>query len=156
MARPRSQAWSRASSRPSPAWTCAPTSSNSCASPKTMDGSSPERPQLPPPLWLLAELTYRCPLHCAFCYNPLDYTKGGAELSTAEWVRVLREGRALGAVQLGLSGGEPLVRDDLEELVVEARRLGFYSNLITSGVGLNEKRIRAFKDGGLDHIQLSF
>jgi len=121
-----------------------------------MDGSSPERPQLPPPLWLLAELTYRCPLHCAFCYNPLDYTKGGAELSTAEWVRVLREGRALGAVQLGLSGGEPLVRDDLEELVVEARRLGFYSNLITSGVGLNEKRIRAFKDGGLDHIQLSF
>jgi len=121
-----------------------------------MDGSSPERPQLPPPLWLLAELTYRCPLHCAFCYNPLDYTKGGAELSTAEWVRVLHEGRALGAVQLGLSGGEPLVRDDLEELVVEARRLGFYSNLITSGVGLNEKRIRAFKDGGLDHIQLSF
>ncbi|HET7400512.1 MAG TPA: pyrroloquinoline quinone biosynthesis protein PqqE [Usitatibacter sp.] len=121
-----------------------------------MDGSSPERPRLPPPLWLLAELTYRCPLHCAFCYNPLDYTAGGAELSTAEWVRVLREGRALGAVQLGLSGGEPLVRDDLEELVVEARRLGFYSNLITSGVGLNEKRIRAFKDGGLDHIQLSF
>jgi PqqA peptide cyclase len=121
-----------------------------------MDGSSPERPELPPPLWLLAELTYRCPLHCAFCYNPLDYTSGGAELTTAEWVRVLREGRALGAVQLGLSGGEPLVRDDLEELVVEARRLGFYSNLITSGVGLNEKRIRAFKEGGLDHIQLSF
>ncbi|HWH39623.1 MAG TPA: pyrroloquinoline quinone biosynthesis protein PqqE [Usitatibacter sp.] len=121
-----------------------------------MDGSSPDRPELPPPLWLLAELTYRCPLHCAFCYNPLDYTSGGAELTTAEWVRVLREGRALGAVQLGLSGGEPLVRDDLEELVVEARRLGFYSNLITSGVGLNEKRIRAFKEGGLDHIQLSF
>ena len=108
------------------------------------------------PLWLLAELTYRCPLHCVFCYNPLDYTAHGAELSTDDWLRVLREGRALGAIQLGFSGGEPLLRDDLEILVAEARTLGFYSNLITSGVGLNETRIRTFKDAGLDHIQLSF
>jgi PqqA peptide cyclase len=121
-----------------------------------MDGSKPERAHLPPPLWLLAELTYRCPLHCAFCYNPLDYTATGAELSTEQWLRVLREGRALGAVQLGLSGGEPLLRDDVEILVAEARKLGFYTNLLTSGVGLDEKRIRAFRDGGLDHIQLSF
>jgi pyrroloquinoline quinone biosynthesis protein E len=91
-----------------------------------------------------------------FCYNPVDYTAYGAELATDEWVRVLREGRSLGATQLGFSGGEPLVRDDLEVLVAEARRLGYYSNLITSGVGLNERRIAAFKDGGLDHIQLSF
>ena len=108
------------------------------------------------PRWLLAELTYRCPLHCVFCYNPLDYTTQGAELSTEVWLRVLGEARALGAVQLGLSGGEPLVRDDVETLIGEARRLGYYSNLITSGVGLNEERIRAFKDAGLDHIQLSF
>ena len=108
------------------------------------------------PRWLLAELTYRCPLHCVFCYNPLDYTAFGPELSTAEWLRVLREGRALGAVQLGLSGGEPLVRDDLETLIAEARQLGYYSNLITSGVGLTEARIAAFKEAGLDHIQLSF
>jgi len=108
------------------------------------------------PLWLLAELTYRCPLHCVFCYNPLDYAAHSAELSTDEWLRVLREGRALGAVQLGLSGGEPLLRDDLEILAAEAHRLGFYSNLITSGVGLNETRIRALRDAGLDHIQLSF
>jgi PqqA peptide cyclase len=108
------------------------------------------------PLWLLAELTYRCPLHCVFCYNPLDYKTQGAELGTDEWLRVLREARALGAVQFGLSGGEPLVRDDLEIIVAEARRLGFYSNLITSGVGLDATRIRAFKDAGLDHIQLSF
>jgi pyrroloquinoline quinone biosynthesis protein E len=108
------------------------------------------------PRWLLAELTYRCPLHCVFCYNPLDYTAFGPELSTAEWLRVLREGRALGAVQLGLSGGEPLVRDDLESLIAEARQLGYYSNLITSGVGLTEARIGAFKKAGLDHIQLSF
>jgi pyrroloquinoline quinone biosynthesis protein E len=91
-----------------------------------------------------------------FCYNPLDYTAHGPELSTDEWLRVLREGRAMGAVQLGLSGGEPLLRDDLEILAAEGHRLGFYSNLITSGVGLNESRIRALKDAGLDHIQLSF
>ena len=108
------------------------------------------------PRWLLAELTYRCPLHCVFCYNPVDYAVHGAELSTDDWVRVLREGRALGAIQLGFSGGEPLLRDDLEILVAEARALGFYSNLITSGVGLNETRIRALKEVGLDHIQLSF
>ena len=109
-----------------------------------------------PPLWLLLELTYRCPLHCAFCYNPTDFARTGPELDTADWIRVLREARALGAVQLGLSGGEPLVRDDLEPIVAEAHRLGFYINLITSGVGMNESRIAALKAAGLDHIQLSF
>lgn len=114
------------------------------------------RPQ--PPLWLLAELTYRCPLHCVFCYNPVDFgqTTVQDELATAEWVKVLREARALGSVQLGLSGGEPLMRDDLEDILAEAHTLGYYTNLITSGVGLNEKRVRAFKASGLDHIQLSF
>ena len=120
-------------------------------------GSVPGKPaSVGNPLWLLAEVTYKCPLHCVFCYNPVDYTSYGSELSTEDWLRVLREGRELGAAQLGFSGGEPLVRDDLEIMVAEARRLGYYSNLITSGVGLNEKRIAAFKEGGLDHIQLSF
>jgi pyrroloquinoline quinone biosynthesis protein E len=99
-----------------------------------------------PPLWLLLELTYRCPLHCAFCYNPTDFARTGPELDTEDWIRVLREARALGAVQLGLSGGEPLARDDLEEIVAEAHRLGFYINLITSGVGLSEPASRA-EDG---------
>ena len=117
-------------------------------------GSVPSKPGNP--LWLLAEVTYKCPLHCVFCYNPVDYTRYGEELATDDWLRVLRQGRELGATQLGFSGGEPLVRDDLEIMVAEARKLGYYSNLITSGVGLNEKRIAAFKEGGLDHIQLSF
>jgi len=114
------------------------------------------RPEPGPPLWLLAELTYRCPLHCVYCSNPVDYTKYGQELSTDDWLRVLREARDLGATQLGFSGGEPLMRDDLETLAAEARRLGYYSNLITSGVGLNERRIAALKEAGLDHIQVSF
>ena len=109
-----------------------------------------------PPYWLLAELTYRCPLHCAFCYNPVDYAAVRDELDTEAWFRVMREARDMGAVQIGFSGGEPLVRDDLELLVAEAHRLGFYTNLITSGVGLTEPRIAALKEAGLDHIQLSF
>ena len=108
------------------------------------------------PMWLLAELTYRCPLHCVFCSNPTNYADHMAELPTEDWKRVFREARAMGAVQLGFSGGEPLLRDDLEELVAEARGLGYYTNLITSGIGLTEKRARALKEAGLDHIQLSF
>lgn len=118
------------------------------------DGSEPAG--ISNPLWLNAEITYTCPLHCVFCYNPVDYTRYGRELATEDWLRVFREARALGAVQLGLSGGEPLTRDDLEIMVREASGLGYYVNLITSGIGLNEKRIAAFKEGGLDQIQLSF
>ncbi len=109
-----------------------------------------------PPLWLLAELTYRCPLHCVFCYNPVDFARDETEISTDDWLRVLREARELGAVQCGFSGGEPLQRADLEVLVAEARRLGYYTNLLTSGIGLNEARVAALKQAGLDHIQLSF
>lgn len=111
-----------------------------------------------PPLWLLAELTYRCPLHCVFCYNPIDFaqTQAAQELDTEGWLRALRQGRELGAVQCGFSGGEPLLRDDLEVLVAEARRLGYYTNLLTSGVGLTPERAEALKAAGLDHVQLSF
>ncbi|MGB5234650.1 MAG: radical SAM protein, partial [Candidatus Macondimonas sp.] len=114
-------------------------SMNSSTPPASMAGSNCAEPGvLPaPPLWLLAELTYACPLQCPYCSNPLDYPRTRNELDTAEWVDVLRQARALGAVQLGLSGGEPATRRDLETLVAEARRLGFYSNLITSGVGLD-------------------
>ncbi|WP_258364063.1 pyrroloquinoline quinone biosynthesis protein PqqE [Halomonas sp. LBP4] len=107
------------------------------------------------PLWLLAELTYRCPLQCPYCSNPLDFAAHRDELSTDEWIETMRQARAMGAVQLGFSGGEPLVRDDLEALVAEARQLGFYTNLITSGLGLDEARIVALREAGLDHIQIS-
>jgi pyrroloquinoline quinone biosynthesis protein E len=115
-----------------------------------------QAPQAGPPLWLLAELTYRCPLHCVFCYNPTQHARIQSELTTAQWVDVMRQARALGAAQLGFSGGEPLLRDDLEVLVAEAHRLGFYTNLITSGVGFTPTRAQALKDAGLDHVQLSF
>jgi pyrroloquinoline quinone biosynthesis protein E len=118
--------------------------------------AGPATAAITPPLWLLAELTYRCPLHCVFCYNPVNYAENRNELSTAQWVDVMRQARKLGAAQLGFSGGEPLLRDDLVELIAEGRRLGYYTNLITSGVGLTEPRIAQMKEAGLDHIQLSF
>ncbi|CAL1240973.1 pyrroloquinoline quinone biosynthesis protein PqqE [Candidatus Methylocalor cossyra] len=107
------------------------------------------------PRWLLAELTYACPLQCPYCSNPLEFARYRDELSTAEWLRVFSEARALGAVQLGLSGGEPLVRKDLPVLVRHARGLGYYTNLITSGYGLEAGKLRELKEAGLDHIQVS-
>ncbi|WP_151797182.1 pyrroloquinoline quinone biosynthesis protein PqqE [Acinetobacter bereziniae] len=108
------------------------------------------------PLWLLAELTYRCPLQCPYCSNPLDYTQHKNELTTQQWCDVFDQARQLGAVQLGFSGGEPLVRQDLEQLVAHAHQQGFYTNLITSGMGLTEQRVSYLKQAGLDHIQVSF
>jgi pyrroloquinoline quinone biosynthesis protein E len=110
----------------------------------------------PRPLWLLAELTYACPLQCPYCSNPLDFARTKRELTTGQWVDVLREARQLGAAQLGFSGGEPLVRRDLEELVAEARGLGYYTNLITSAIGMDADRVRRLREAGLDHIQISF
>lgn len=108
-------------------------------------------------MWLLAELTYSCPLQCGYCSNPIDYRRHQSnQLSTDTWKRVFREGRELGAVHLGFSGGEPCVRQDLEELIAYARELGYFTNLITSTVGLTEDRIERLRAAGVDHIQVSF
>jgi len=121
-----------------------------------MVGLETNKDGVSPPLWLLAELTYRCPLQCPYCSNPLEIAKYTDEISTEDWVRVMQQARKMGATQMGFSGGEPLVRQDLEELIQEARNLGYYTNLITSGVGMDEARVKRFKDAGLDHIQISF
>jgi len=137
---------------------------------------------MPRPYALLAEVTYRCPLHCPYCSNPIalpvaaslpatpkfheggcettrrpqdgDYSNG--ELTTDEWKRVIREAAALGVLQIGFSGGEPLARRDLAELVRAAREANLYTNLITSGIGLGDDRVRDLRDAGLDSVQLSF
>ncbi|MBZ0329462.1 pyrroloquinoline quinone biosynthesis protein PqqE [Halomonas sp. ANAO-440] len=109
------------------------------------------------PIWVLLELTYQCPLKCVFCSNPVDFDRyRDNELSTEEWKGVIRDARKMGAMQIGFSGGEPTLRKDLEELVAEANDLGYYTNLITSGIGLTSKRLAALKEAGLKHIQLGF
>jgi pyrroloquinoline quinone biosynthesis protein E len=107
------------------------------------------------PTTLLAELTHRCPLHCPYCSNPLAMHGADAELTSDEWKRVFREARELGVLQLGLSGGEPLARRDLEVLAAHAHSLGLYTTLVTSGVGLTRERGEALREAGLDHVQIS-
>jgi pyrroloquinoline quinone biosynthesis protein E len=123
---------------------------------------------VPRPYALLAEITYRCPLHCPYCSNPVaaslreaprrpqvdGYSNG--ELTTEEWKRVISEAATLGVLQIGFSGGEPLARRDIAELIRGAREANLYTNLITSGIGLDDDRVLALRDAGLDSIQLSF
>ena len=109
-----------------------------------------------PPLALLAELTHRCPLRCPYCSNPLELARARDELDGAAWRRVLGEAAALGVLHVHFSGGEPMARRDLMELVGHAARLGLYTNLITSGVLLDQARMAALAGAGLDHVQISF
>lgn len=110
---------------------------------------------LPTPLALVAEITHRCPLHCVYCSNPMELTARARELPKTTWARVLSEAAELGVLQVDFTGGEPLARPDLEELIRTARSAGLYTNLITSGMPLDEKRVEKLVRAGLDHLQLS-
>jgi len=111
-------------------------------------------PPIPRPLALLAELTYRCPLKCPYCSNPLELDRYRSELDTATWQRVLAEAAALGVVQVHFSGGEPLVRRDLAELVRHARQLDLYSNLSTGATLADVATLERLKVAGLDALQV--
>jgi pyrroloquinoline quinone biosynthesis protein E len=111
---------------------------------------------IPPPMSLLAELTHRCPLQCPYCSNPLALDPKSAELTTDEWRRVIDEAAELGVLQIHFSGGEPMARPDLAELVAHSSARGLYTNLITSGVLMTPESLKALEAAGLDHIQLSF
>ncbi len=119
-------------------------------------GSEIRPVSIQPPFGLIAELTHRCPLQCLYCSNPVALIKEGAELSTEEWLDVIRQAKDLGVVEIHLSGGEPLIRPDLVEIVRTCTDLGVYSNLITSGIGLTEERVLELKGAGLCSVQLSF
>jgi pyrroloquinoline quinone biosynthesis protein E len=108
------------------------------------------------PLALIAELTHRCPLHCVYCSNPLELQTRASELLTEDWSRIFREAAELGILQIDFTGGEPLTRLDILDLVRSARVAGLYVNLITSGLPLDEVKLASLVDAGLDHFQLSF
>src|SRR5438128_752912 len=105
------------------------------------------------PLGLLAELTHRCPLGCPYCSNPVALDRD--ELDTATWARVFREAAALGILHVHLSGGEPAARRDLVAITAAARDAGLYCNLITSAIGITQKRLAALAEAGLEHVQIS-
>jgi PqqA peptide cyclase len=108
------------------------------------------------PLALITEVTHRCPLHCVYCSNPTELAAVDSELSTAQWIDIFQQAGRLGMLHAHFTGGEPLARPDLTELVAGARAAGLYTNLITSGIGLAEPRLKTLVDAGLDHIQISF
>lgn len=108
------------------------------------------------PFGLQAEITYRCPLHCPYCSNPIEYPPTRPELNTTEWKQVFEQASDLGIMHALFSGGEPLQRHDLPELVAAARKAQLYTNLITSGLGLNRSRAEQLKTAGLDSVQISF
>ncbi|MER7665628.1 pyrroloquinoline quinone biosynthesis protein PqqE [Streptomyces sp. NPDC096193] len=108
-----------------------------------------------PPWALLAELSHGCPLHCVYCSNPLELIGRSRELTTEQWADVFRQAAELGVVQSHLSGGEPLLRRDLTEIVAAADGAGVHTQLVTSGVGLHEQRLAALVAAGLRSVQLS-
>jgi len=107
---------------------------------------------VPNPLALIAEVTHRCPLHCVYCSNPLQLAGTTGELATEDWIRVFQQAGKLAMLHAHFTGGEPLARQDLTELIGAARSAGLYTNLITSGIGLAEERLQALVSAGLDHI----
>lgn len=109
----------------------------------------------PRPFTLICELSYKCPLRCAYCSNPLELKKHARELTTEDWLRVLSEAQALGVLQVHLTGGEPLVRTDLETIVAQCRSLGMFTNLITSGLPRDDERLSRLCKLGLDNVQVS-
>ena len=120
-----------------------------------MTDAAPQ-PAAPLPMALVAEITHRCPLQCPYCSNPLNLVRADQELSTADWQRIFAEAAALGVLHLHLSGGEPMMRADLPALVRAASAAGLYTNLITSGVLLDQKRLADLVQARLDHVQISF
>ncbi|RGD57889.1 pyrroloquinoline quinone biosynthesis protein PqqE [Kitasatospora xanthocidica] len=108
-----------------------------------------------PPWAMLAELTHGCPLRCPYCSNPLELTARRAELTTSQWLDVLTQAGELGVAHVHLSGGEPLLRRDLTEIVAGADRAGIYAQLVTSGLGLTRERLAALTAAGLPSVQLS-
>ena len=107
------------------------------------------------PYSLLCELTYSCPLQCPYCSNPVNFEHYTNELDTQEWQRILDEAAALGVVQVHFSGGEPLLRKDIVQIIKKARDLNLYSNLSTGGTLLTEKLVHELRSAGLDSLQIS-
>src|SRR5207247_368883 len=144
------------STRPSRARTSSARSSRFWVGWRSAGSSGAAMSEEPRPYTLVAELTYRCPLRCVYCSNPTDWNRHADALTTDDWLRVFREAEALGVVQLNLTGGEPLLRDNLEDLIAGACTLDLYTNLITSGLPLTRERLAQLQALGLNSVQLSF
>jgi pyrroloquinoline quinone biosynthesis protein E len=109
----------------------------------------------PRPYNLVAELTYRCPLRCTYCSNPIDYRDVREALGGDAWARAFREAAALGCVHVGLTGGEPTLHPDLREIVSGGADAGLYVHLVTAGTTLSGDELAELSRRGLRSVQLS-
>src|SRR5436190_22552817 len=107
------------------------------------------------PLALIAEITHRCPLHCVYCSNPIELASAKAELPANDWLRVFSEAARLGVLHVHLTGGEPLARTDLHDLIAGAHHAGLYTTLTTSGIGLSRECLKEIIEIRPGHVQLS-
>lgn len=104
------------------------------------------------PISMFLAVTERCPYQCAHCSaggrNPVQ------ELTTAEMMKVLADLQEMGTAIIGFTGGEPLLRADLLELIsaIDERSVSF---LFTSGYGLTLEKAKAFKKAGLFAVGIS-
>lgn len=109
----------------------------------------------PRPYNLIAELTYRCPLRCPYCSNPVDHATTKDGLDAAAWARVMREAGELGVLHVGLTGGEPTTRTDLEEIIAAAADAQLFTHLVTAGMPVDPERLAKLARAGLRSVQLS-
>ena len=128
---------------------------DSCSNTFKSYSTAEKRSKLLIPYAVLCELTHRCPLSCPYCSNPVELELKSNEIDTKTWKKALSEAVKIGILQAHFSGGEPTARKDLEDLVEHASKIGLYTNLITSGVLIDEDRLKKLYDAGLDHVQIS-
>ncbi len=107
------------------------------------------------PISVMIGLTYRCQCRCVHCGMELFRSGGEKELSTEEVKSVITAAHALGAVEITLFGGEPLLRNDLEEIITHARKLRMLPSLDTNGLLLSPGKIEKLKAAGLTVLKVS-
>jgi len=103
-------------------------------------------------------LTYRCNLACRFCYASCGCRKDDSakELGTAEIKKIIDIIAGEAEIpSVSFTGGEPLLRRDISELVAHAKRRGLWVNLITNGTLATAEVVAGLKAAGLDSAQVS-
>jgi AdoMet-dependent heme synthase len=108
------------------------------------------------PLLVIWESTRSCALACDHCRADADLRQDPRELSTAEGKALIRQVKAMGTPIMILSGGDPLNRPDLEELIAHGKSLGLRMGTIPAATPkLTKERLASLRDAGLDQVAFS-
>ncbi len=108
-----------------------------------------------PPVTATLACTFRCQCSCVHCFAAVEGRDTLDELTTEEAKSALDQAAALGTLQVIFSGGEPLLRDDLSDLVAHAHALGMLTRVSTNGALLTRDRVGELKRAGLTQCGIS-